>query len=223
MKAAFKKDTPQSIINEVKSVLKKFWESILRLLGKTTKTIGDEWSSLDAIIRMPLRDLLNQDFEKVMRVAEDESDAQVEGHIVEDKDDVKLQKAPEDAEAPSEFDVAVRDKLINDFLKPAGLDISTDIAEGETNGNGDVKLSKGKRKAAETAPLIPKEGSPADISSADGAKIQKNLDSLAEKLEKVSTIQKKFLDDTGIALEAEQDGSKSWYKTFITKKRSERL
>lgn len=152
-----------------------------------------------------------------MRVAEDESDAQVEGHIVEDKDDVKLQKAPEDAEAPSEFDVAVRDKLINDFLKPAGLDISTDIAEGETNGNGDVKLSKGKRKAAETAPLIPKEGSPADISSADGAKIQKNLDSLAEKLEKVSTIQKKFLDDTGIALEAEQDGSKSWYKTFITK------
>lgn len=74
MKAAFKKDTPQSIIDEVKSVLKKFWEGILRLFGKTTKTIGDEWSSLDAIIRMPLRDLLNQDFEKVMNVAEPYAD-----------------------------------------------------------------------------------------------------------------------------------------------------
>ena len=76
MKAAFKKDTPQSIIDEVKSVLKKFWESILRLFGKTTKTIGDEWSSLDAIIRMPLRDLLNQDFEKVMKVADPYEDAE---------------------------------------------------------------------------------------------------------------------------------------------------
>lgn len=98
MKAAFKKDTPQSIIDEVKSVLKKFWESILRLFGKTTKTIGDEWSSLDAIIRMPLRDLLNQDFEKVMKVAEGESDAHVEGHIVEDKDEIaRLDAEPKEA------------------------------------------------------------------------------------------------------------------------------
>ena len=112
MKAAFKKDTPQSIINEVKSVLKKFWESILRLFGKTTKTIGDEWSSLDAIIRMPLRDLLNQDFEKVMKVAEGESDAQVEGHIVEDKDEItRLDAEPKKApDGSSENDVAKRDK-----------------------------------------------------------------------------------------------------------------
>lgn len=68
-KAAFKKDTPQGIINEVKSVLRKFWEAVLRLFNKHTKTIADDFESLQSIIRMPLRDLLNQDFEKVMRVA----------------------------------------------------------------------------------------------------------------------------------------------------------
>jgi len=89
MKAAFKKDTPQSIINEVKSVLRKFWESILRLFGKTTKTIGDEWSSLDAIIRMPLRDLLNKDFEKVLSVVESEPSMQAQAHIETDKADME--------------------------------------------------------------------------------------------------------------------------------------
>lgn len=89
MKAAFKKDTPQSIIDEVKSVLRKFWESILRLFGKTTKTIGDEWSSLDAIIRMPLRDLLNQDFEKVMSVVESDPSMQAQAHIETDKADME--------------------------------------------------------------------------------------------------------------------------------------
>lgn len=69
MKAAFKKGTTQKIIDEVKSVLRKFWERILQLFGKKTKTVGSDWDSLDAIIRMPIRDLLNMDFEKVMRVA----------------------------------------------------------------------------------------------------------------------------------------------------------
>ena len=81
MKAAFKKDTPQSIINEVKSVLKKFWEAVLRLFNKHTKTIGDDFNSLESIIRMPLRDLLNQDFEKVMDATNDESAGHIDGHI----------------------------------------------------------------------------------------------------------------------------------------------
>jgi len=75
MKAAFKKNTPKSIINEVKNALRKFWEAVLRLFGKHTKTIGDDWTSLDAIIRMPIRDLVNQDFEKVMKVADPYDDA----------------------------------------------------------------------------------------------------------------------------------------------------
>jgi hypothetical protein len=69
MKAAFKKNTPQSIINEVKSALRKFWEAVLRLFTKHAKTIADDFESLQSIIRMPIRDLVNQDFEKVMKVA----------------------------------------------------------------------------------------------------------------------------------------------------------
>lgn len=89
MKAAFKKGTPQKIINEVKSVLRKFWEALLRLFGKQTKTNGSDWNSLDAIVRMPLRDLLNQDFEKVMRVVENYADGMVEGSIVTDKAEIE--------------------------------------------------------------------------------------------------------------------------------------
>lgn len=79
MKAAFKKGTSQKIIDEVKSVLRKFWEALLRLFGKHTKTIGSDWDSYDAIVRMPLRDLLNEDFEKVMKAAESRNEGQVEG------------------------------------------------------------------------------------------------------------------------------------------------
>lgn len=79
-KAAFKKNTTQAIINEVKSVLRKFWETILRLFGKHTKTIGDDWNSFDAIVRMPLRDLLNQDFEKVMKTSGGRADAMMGYH-----------------------------------------------------------------------------------------------------------------------------------------------
>ena len=79
-----------------------------------------------------------------------------------------------------------------------------------------VSLSKGQKRAAETASLIPKGGSPADISTTDGAKILKKLESFANKLEKVSNVRKKFIDEAGIALEATQDGSNSWYNTFVT-------
>ena len=79
MKAAFKKNTPQSIINEVKSALRKFWEAVLRLFNKHARTIADDFESLGAIVRMPIRDLVNKDFEKVMAVAEAEKNGQVEG------------------------------------------------------------------------------------------------------------------------------------------------
>lgn len=72
MKAAFKQSTPKKIINEVKSVLRKFWEAVLRLFGKG-RTISDDFDSLEAIVRMPIRDLVNEDFEKVMKVAEQDA------------------------------------------------------------------------------------------------------------------------------------------------------
>ena len=136
---------------------------------------------------------------------------------------VKKQKAAGDVEAPNEYDVAVRDKLIDDYLKPAGIGLYSD-AEAEKileENKSDVKLSQDKKNAAETAPLIQKEGSPADISTASGAKILKNLESYANKLEKVVNRRRNFLDEVGHELEASQDGSGSWYKTFVTKDGSE--
>ena len=82
-KAAFKPGSSKEIINKVKSALKKFWESLLRLFGKTTKTISDEASSVEAIRRMTLRDLMNQDFEKVMKaVTESDETAAMRGEII---------------------------------------------------------------------------------------------------------------------------------------------
>ena len=116
----------------------------------------------------------------------------------------KFQKATGDVEAPNEYDVAVRDKLIDDYLKPAGIGLYSD-AEAEKileENKSDVKMSQDKKNAAETAPLIQKEGSPADISTASGAKILKNLESYANKLEKVVNRRRNFLDEVGHELEA---------------------
>lgn len=90
MKAAFKPGTSESIINKVKSVLKKFWESILRLFGKTTKTLGDEWKSVEAIRRMTLRDLMEGDFDKVLNVLQETDEVAPMNGEINDKSLVGL-------------------------------------------------------------------------------------------------------------------------------------
>jgi len=118
----------------------------------------------------------------------------------------------------SETDIALRDALVNE-AREAGVEVSMDAEEGQARldqYNERVRKAKAKKRAVETASLIQKEGSPADISTVDGAKIAKKIDSLVNKLEKVTNIRKNCIDEAGEALEAKQDGSKSWYKTFIT-------
>lgn len=56
----------------------------------------------------------------------------------------------------------------------------------KAQGNGGVSLSRGKKRILEIAPLIPKEGSMADISSISGAKIIKNLDNGLSALQKIA-------------------------------------
>lgn len=114
----------------------------------------------------------------------------------------------------------LRDAIV-DLLRKAGIDVVTESEEGqrvldEGNGKG-VTLNKGQKRILETAPLIQEEGSRADISSIDGAKVLKNLDILAEKLENSSSDRKNFLQEVGNALNAKQHGSKSQYATFETK------
>ena len=96
----------------------------------------------------------------------------------------------------------------------------------KVEGNHTRSLAEGtlmepgvKAKALETA--VPGGKSPFKatvISSADGAKVINNLNSLAEQSEKLTLGQKKsFLKDLAVALGAERRGSKSQYATFEAK------
>ena len=52
------KKNSRDIIKSVKSALKKFWESVVRLFSGRSKTEARPTSSYQAIVRMPLKDLL---------------------------------------------------------------------------------------------------------------------------------------------------------------------
>jgi hypothetical protein len=88
-----------------------------------------------------------------------------------------------------------------------------DIVNGEN-----ATMSKAQKRAAETASLNHTEGSPADISTADGAKVLNNLDELAKDYDNLTTNNRKsFLNDVAEALGAKKHGSNSQYATFETK------
>lgn len=64
---------------------------------------------------------------------------------------------------------------------------STDWEEGQRvleEVGAEATLSRGQKRAVETASLIQKEGSRADISTVDGAKVIQNLDNLAKDYER---------------------------------------
>lgn len=132
---------------------------------------------------------------------------------------IRRPKDYEAANTPEQQEQILRDAVV-EHLRSKGIDVSTDWKLGQKildDYNGVGKLSASKKRAVETASLNPKEGSPADISTADGAKIQKKLESYANKLEKVSNLRKNFLEELAKELGATSDGSKSKYATFITK------
>ncbi len=88
-----------------------------------------------------------------------------------------------------------------------------DIVNGEN-----ATMSKAQKRAVETASLNQTEGSPADISTADGAKVLNNLDKLAKDYNNLTTKNRKsFLNDVAEALGAKKHGSNSQYATFETK------
>jgi hypothetical protein len=86
------------------------------------------------------------------------------------------------------------------------------------NGRG-VTLNKAQKRTLETARLNQQEEGTKGtvVSSEDGAKVLKNLDILAESLEKITNRSKTFVGDVAKALGAKQFGSKSQYATFETK------
>ena len=120
-----------------------------------------------------------------------------------------------------ERDRALRDALI-DHMRSFGMDVITDEKEGQRvldmANEEDVKLSAKKRRALETASVSHSEKhQPTVVSSADGAKILKELDTAKEKYENQSNRTNTFLGDVAKALGAQRQGSASEYASFETK------
>lgn len=115
----------------------------------------------------------------------------------------------------------LRDAIV-DLLRKAGIDVVTESEEGQrvldmANGRG-VTLNKAQKRALKTVSISDNQKHRRTVvSSADGAKIQKNLDTLAEKIEKISqTPLRTFIGDLAKALGAERKGSGSEYAFFTT-------
>ena len=116
-------------------------------------------------------------------------------------------------------EVALRDAVI-DQLRESGIDVVTDVSEGQRvldMANGKERLSGKQKRALETASLGNNPRSLTVVSSADGAKVLKNVDELANKLDKSATQPKTFIGDVAKALGAKRLGSGSEYATFETK------
>jgi hypothetical protein len=108
-----------------------------------------------------------------------------------------------------------------EHARAAGLDVITD-EEGQrvldlANGKG-VRLHAKQKRALETVSVSrDEEHQQTVISSADGAKILNNLDTLVKDYENSSrTKEKTFIGTVAKALGAERHGSKSEYATFET-------
>ena len=123
-------------------------------------------------------------------------------------------------ENPSHGEEVLRDAVI-DKLRESGIEV-LGAAEGQkvldmANGK-DVRLEAKRKRALETASVSRDEKhQPTVVSSADGAKILNNLDTLANDFEKLSNTPKSFIGNAAKALGAERFGSGSEYATFETK------
>lgn len=135
-------------------------------------------------------------------------------------EDLRQQKAGgKPVQPPTREETILRDVVI-DHMKESGLDV-LGTEEGQqvldmANGR-DVRLSAKQKRALETASLGNNPRSLTVVSSADGAKVLKNVDELANKLDKSATQPKTFIGDVAKALGAKRLGSGSEYATFETK------
>ena len=119
----------------------------------------------------------------------------------------------------SHREAALRDALV-DVLSGAGVDVVTDVEEGQRvldEANSGARMHA-KKRALETASLSDgSERSLTVVSSADGAKVLINLDKAIQTLESSPTQPKTFVGDIANSLGAQRKGSKSEYATFETK------
>lgn len=104
----------------------------------------------------------------------------------------------------------VADRVMKDLLD--GVE-PMKIGKGEAG----VRFSAKQKRALETAEQSQKTAIATAVSSADGAKVLNNLDTLARNLEKTSSHRKTFIGDIAKAFGVDNRGKSSKYATFETK------
>ena len=123
--------------------------------------------------------------------------------------------------SPSASEISLRDSLIK-LLRDSGIEVIDDVEEGQrvlAVGNASIKQMTAKQKRAlETVSFSQDESyHQTVISSADGAKILNNLDTLVKKYENsIHTKEKTFIGTLAEKLEAHKHGSNSEYASFET-------
>lgn len=146
-----------------------------------------------------------------------ESDAGSVGNVQNAADEGRMAERVREL---TEEEAAIRDAVV-ERLRSAGIEVVTDVETAqkvldEANA-GKVWMSAKKKRALETASLGTSPRSLTVVSSADGAKVLKNLDTLIETFEESETQPKTFVGDLAKALGASTKGSSSQYATFETK------
>gem|GEM_PF-5313572 len=135
------------------------------------------------------------------------------------------QKVDGETARVSEQEAELRDAVIG-LMREEGLDVITDTETGQrvldmANGQARLMGNRGtKKSASETAETLASKEELAyttDISSADGAKLLKNIDNLAKSYEEKSNKPRTFLDDLAIVIGAKEEGTKSKYVTIKAK------
>lgn len=104
----------------------------------------------------------------------------------------------------------VADRVMKDLLD--GVE-PMKVGKGEAG----VRFSAKQKRALETAEQSQKTAIATAVSSADGAKVLNNLDTLARNLEKTSSHRKTFIGDIAKAFGVDNRGKSSKYATFETK------
>ena len=122
-------------------------------------------------------------------------------------DDVKLTKRERE----------LRDGLVEKVSRAIGSEnVITDVEAGERvldMLNGRVRLSRGQKRALETASASQEEKHPADFSSTDGAKILQGLRKFADSLENLQNNPvKTFSGKLAKTINAKKKGSNSQYQ-----------
>ena len=172
-------------------------------------------------------DLMKKEMEeKEKKYAEMDSDVEAATGITDAEEDdeegdaeMQISETEPFIDNTSSEAILATETIIDALKANAGIDVvmETQDAGQRVVEKSDAEMSKRKKRALETASVISEEThQPTVVSSADGAKVLKNLDTLKQDFEKLSNSPKFFIGTLAEKLGATNFGSKSKYASFET-------